>query len=392
MGNDVLDPAGLKGRNIVIFSDGTGQRGGVYFDEARTNVYKLYRASRAAPDSSVDPERQLAFYDPGLGTLPEGGGTISRTWRRFYNLVSQATGLGITRNIIDCYAALIELWRPGDRIFLFGFSRGAYTVRCLGTAVCLCGIPTERGGDKPLRRDAGSARTLAARAVKSVYQHVSSPKDEQFVEQRKALALQFRERYRTSDDPGAYPHFIGVFDTVAALTNLGSLGLLGGLYGVVWLALAFALDWLLGDGIAYWAAWLLFDTLCLAGAAYVYTHLKFSFFLPGFHWWETVHLTTFRQRFYDQELNPHVAYARHAISIDERRADFARVRWGDPGHFTAGRRMPRFLQLWFAGNHADIGGGYPRMNRVSRTSPCNGWLKRPRKAWAIKGSSSIGPG
>lgn len=38
-------------RNVVIFSDGTGQRGGLYFDEERTNVYKLYRATRVAPDS-----------------------------------------------------------------------------------------------------------------------------------------------------------------------------------------------------------------------------------------------------------------------------------------------------------------------------------------------------
>lgn len=101
------------GRNIVIFSDGTGQRGGLYFDEERTNVYKLYRAARVAPDSCINPDVQLAFYDPGLGTLPDGGGTIDRFFRKIYNFISQATGLGITRNIIDCYAALIRLWQPG---------------------------------------------------------------------------------------------------------------------------------------------------------------------------------------------------------------------------------------------------------------------------------------
>src|SRR4051794_23861083 len=78
------------GRNIVIFSDGTGQRGGVFFDEARTNVYKLYRATRCAPDSSISPDRQLTFYDPGLGTQAGGGGALSRTWRTIYNYVSQA--------------------------------------------------------------------------------------------------------------------------------------------------------------------------------------------------------------------------------------------------------------------------------------------------------------
>jgi uncharacterized protein (DUF2235 family) len=61
-------------------------------------------------------------------------------WRTFYNWVSRATGLGLTRNIVDCYAALIRMGRPGDRIFLFGFSRGAYTVRSADAGV-LSGEP-----------------------------------------------------------------------------------------------------------------------------------------------------------------------------------------------------------------------------------------------------------
>ena len=52
-------------RNIVILSDGTGQRGGVYFDEARTNIYKLYRAARCGPDSSP-PIGSSPFTIPAL--------------------------------------------------------------------------------------------------------------------------------------------------------------------------------------------------------------------------------------------------------------------------------------------------------------------------------------
>src|SRR6059036_3369216 len=90
----------LTGRNILVFSDGTGQRGGLFFDERRTNIYKLYRATRCGPDSCVKPSNQLAFYDPGLGTLPpSGSGLIWTSARTFYNWVSQATGLGLTRNI-----------------------------------------------------------------------------------------------------------------------------------------------------------------------------------------------------------------------------------------------------------------------------------------------------
>ena len=60
-------------KNILIFSDGTGQAGGINFDEVRTNVYKLYRASRVGPDTRIDPSDQVAFYDPGLGSAADGG-------------------------------------------------------------------------------------------------------------------------------------------------------------------------------------------------------------------------------------------------------------------------------------------------------------------------------
>ena len=345
-------------RNIVVFSDGTGQRGGVYFDEARTNIYKLYRASRCGPDSSVPPDRQLAFYDPGLGTRSTGN-VLSSLGRTFYNYVSQATGLGITHNIIDCYTAIIQLWNPGDRVFLFGFSRGAYTVRCLATALCLSGIPTQEGKNKPLKRDDASARKLATRAVKSVYQHVSSPRDAQFLDQRKALAQQFRGEHASSEDQSAYPFFIGVFDTVAALSDRGSLLVLAGIYLALLAAASFLLQWLTAESAGYWAAWITLSTVGVLVIASVYTHLKFSFRLPGYYWWQTIHLTTFRQQFYDEHLDPRVSYARHAISIDERRADFKRVRWGGSLAVVDGPKMDRFEQIWFAGNHADIGGGYP---------------------------------
>jgi uncharacterized protein (DUF2235 family) len=66
-------------KNIVIFSDGTGQRGGLLFDERRSSIYKLYRATRCGPDTSVNPAEQLTFYDPGIGTLPAGIGLIEIT-------------------------------------------------------------------------------------------------------------------------------------------------------------------------------------------------------------------------------------------------------------------------------------------------------------------------
>ena len=130
-------------KNILIFSDGTGEAGGLTPDENVSNIYKLFRATRCGPDSDIDPRDQVTFYDPGLGSQPETGVFgAERAYRWVYNLVSQATGLGITKNIVDCYAAILQMWQPGDRIFLFGFSRGAYTVRCVAAVLSLCGVPT----------------------------------------------------------------------------------------------------------------------------------------------------------------------------------------------------------------------------------------------------------
>ncbi len=161
-------------RNILIFSDGTGQAGGLTPDERISNIYKLYRATRVGPDSSVDPGDQLAYYDAGLGSRPPSGGIMKTLFRMAHNFLSQATGFGLTTNIIDCYEMLIRLWRPGDHIFLFGFSRGAYTVRCLAGVLANCGIPTRLEGPGPMKYDEGTARRLATIAVKKVYQHTAS--------------------------------------------------------------------------------------------------------------------------------------------------------------------------------------------------------------------------
>ena len=106
-------------KNILIFSDGTGQSGGVTFDEDRTNIYKLFRATRCGPDSTINPSEQLAFYDPGLGSPRDNHFPFGWFGREIYNLISQGTGFNITANIVDCYAALIRLWRPGQFEFSY---------------------------------------------------------------------------------------------------------------------------------------------------------------------------------------------------------------------------------------------------------------------------------
>ena len=351
-------------KNIIIFSDGTGQAGGRSPDENVSNIYKLYRATRCGPESGIDPRQQLTFYDPGLGSQPDSGIFFAqRAYRWVHNLISQATGLGITMNIVDCYAAILRMWEPGDHIFLFGFSRGAYTVRCLAAVLSFCGVPTTmQDGCTPLFRDEGSTRKIAKEAVRRVYQHVSSPKDAAYLEQRKALALQFRKRYGADVNgvSNTNPYFTGVFDTVAALgsylLSIALVAVLAAIIGLVSHAQSYFL-------FSFWPFfWWLAALAGIIGAIwYTITHVKYAIGLPGYSFFETLHFTSPKMQFYDLHLDNAVWYARHAVSIDENRADFPRVKWASSQNKGPARpdTYPDWLQqIWFAGVHSDIGGSY----------------------------------
>jgi uncharacterized protein (DUF2235 family) len=366
-------PGARVGKNILIFSDGTGQAGGYMPDETRSNVYKLFRATRVCPDTCIDPEAQIAFYDGGLGSRASEDGIKIKWWRWLYNSLARATGLGITQNIIDCYAAIIRVWQPGDRIYLFGFSRGAYTVRCVAGVLKYCGVPTavrgHRGQALPLQRDLRSARRLASEAVKRVYQYGSSIKGDPQRAERERRAILFRSKYFSGDSEmsNTAPYFIGAWDTIATL-GAGTRGLaaLTCAYEVVWLAAAYlvslAAEWL------FWPVLLGFG-LGLPAAIYVVGCIRYH---------GLVSLVRYRMAFYDTRLHYAVRYARHALSIDENRAKFDCIAWHDEGdtrHFMADRErdVPRFKQVWFAGNHSDIGGSYPETE--SRLSDISlGWM------------------
>ena len=358
-------------KNILIFSDGTGQAGGLIPDERRSNVYKLFRATRCGPDSKINPDEQFAFYDAGLGSTSDASHIKFKWWRKIYNLLSQATGLGVTQNIIDCYTAILQVWEPGDKIFLFGFSRGAYTARCVGGVIAYCGVPTELDG-APIKRDLASCRATANEAVQRVYQHGSGKSAPRFAEQRKKLAANFREKYSSGQAIGSdknamsntVPYFIGVWDTVAALgaswVRLFAIGAI--LFGLLWCALGvfWWRGWVPSAFTDYWT-WILTSgatVLGLAAVSYLFSHVRIARGIDV-PWWETLHIRAWKVKFYDTYLNPRVSYAKHALSIDENRADFERVSWTDKRKNNKGKAKDWFEQVWFAGVHSDIGGSYP---------------------------------
>lgn len=373
-------------KNIIIFSDGTGQVGGITFDEIRTNVYKLYRGCRVGPDTTIDPAEQVAFYDPGLGSAADGGHLYGTLARKLYNAASEVTGLGITANIVDCYAALIRLYRKDDRIFLIGFSRGAYTVRSLAAVIACCGIPRHLPGGEPLPMDIKGSTRLARTAVKSVYQFCSSYDrtglNRYFsfmMNTRDKVAEKFRKDHGSCDPDNenlanTYPYFIGVFDTVAALGHKGLSFLTAALVLATPVILSFLISLLSFASHFPYVGWLLqyltFSnvlyflgpiSVVAGGYAYLKNYLKAAFRLPGYGILKsiaTVHFTWPKHRFYDQTLNQNVHYAKHAMSIDENRADFKLVEWKSTKSGRDPERNIYFEQVHFAGVHADVGGGY----------------------------------
>ena len=353
-------------KNILIFSDGTGQAGGVRPDQRLSNVYKLYRAARIGPDSPIDPNRQVAFYDAGLGTDDDAGPALLGALKFLRKLLASATGRGITRNIVDCYEAILNFYEPGDRVYLFGFSRGAYTARSVANVLGLCGIPTRGADGRPLPCHRAETRAIAEEAVLKVYEHGAGKPAAAYEAERSEQARRFREKYGSDIDGhgNVDPYFIGVFDTVA---SLGAKGMVR-----VFLIVGLLLGALAACAVGAWLLHLLGingRNSFMALAALGFLSFAVSSFRSTFksirdfpakgdvRW----HIAKWSMRNYDRGLNSRVRFARHALAIDETRADFPRVQWG----FKKSTHVPvpgepEFLQqIWFAGNHSDIGGSYP---------------------------------
>ncbi|HBO3293043.1 TPA: DUF2235 domain-containing protein [Pseudomonas aeruginosa] len=132
--DSALPPAGSAQdndapRQLVVCIDGTSNR----FGDQPTNVVRLYRSL------SRDPRRVLAYYDQGVGTF--GLKETLFEWQKFPSRIAGlAFGWGLKRNVEGAYRFLAEHYRPGDQIFLFGFSRGAYAVRVLAAMLRAVGL------------------------------------------------------------------------------------------------------------------------------------------------------------------------------------------------------------------------------------------------------------
>jgi uncharacterized protein (DUF2235 family) len=130
--------AASEAKNIVVLCDGTANQVNIL---SQTNVLRLARMVQKAGCDT----RQVVYYDPGLGT--EGApGALTPVGRWVTKVLGLAFGYGLKKNLSDAYAFLVQHYEPGDRIYIFGFSRGAYTARALTGLLQRVGL-VERGCD-----------------------------------------------------------------------------------------------------------------------------------------------------------------------------------------------------------------------------------------------------
>jgi uncharacterized protein (DUF2235 family) len=103
-----------------------------------SNVTRICRALNTNAIATADTEpkpSQIVFYHPGIGT---DGGLEDK-------IIGGATGATISAHISECYGFICDNWQVGDEIFLFGFSRGAYTARAIATLITDVGLLTAKG-------------------------------------------------------------------------------------------------------------------------------------------------------------------------------------------------------------------------------------------------------
>lgn len=293
-------------KNIVLCCDGTGNEIGVTI----SNVLKLFRIV----DKS---DRQRVWYNAGVGTIGQQN-PWTRWLQKARGFFGLATALGLDDHVLAAYRYLCTTYEDGDRIYLFGFSRGAYTVRALAAFVHVMGL---------FRPDqlniAGHAWTAFKHASAKDRRRGSAavPESANADDELSPLARAWHFRRVIGGKPVTI-EFIGVWDTVA------------------------------------------------------------SVIVPRF---EQLSLSLQTLRF--TRTNPSVKSFRHAIAIDERRRMFRLNWWTEPQEF---RPNPfdrshdvgqDVRQVWFAGVHADIGGGYKETE--------SGLSKYPL-AWMIEEAAGAG--
>src|SRR6267142_2270961 len=172
-------------KRIIVCSDGTGNTA---IKGRGTNVFKLFEAvdldsHRFNPD--VTP--QIAIYDDGVGTEEF----------KPLKIFGGATGWGLSRNVKHLYKELARVYDPGDEIYMFGFSRGAFTIRTLVGFIATCGLVDP---EKLNPKTFGNLQSTVAKAYRA-YRRCYRPWLWRLLAQpSKNVGEQFKNEHSTSGD------------------------------------------------------------------------------------------------------------------------------------------------------------------------------------------------
>jgi uncharacterized protein (DUF2235 family) len=285
------------GKNVVVCCDGTANQ---VVSGDNTNVVRLCAVA-------VKDARQIVYYGPGLGTM-EAEGALT-WWGRFWTKIAGlAAGYGIARDIRNAYSFIMVHYEEGDRLYLFGFSRGAYTARAVASLLKLYGLL--RIGNEALLpymiRELLHFDSLTSRLVDWLtFGHWNLNKKRVMAKFDKAAEI--RTVFATRP---CKPHFVGVWDTVSSV-----------------------------------------------GLAFSPTRIPYT------------------------AKNDDIAIGRHALALDERRTFFIRNLWQyDPRQPAPGPHDIK--EVWFAGVHSDIGGGYPEAE-AGLAKIAFGWMVREAAAASL---------
>jgi uncharacterized protein (DUF2235 family) len=275
----------MPGKNIVLLSDGTGNSAAKLF---KTNVWRLYDALDLADRT------QIALYDNGVGTSAF----------KPLALLGGAFGWGLKRNVRDLYEFLCRNYVKGDRIFAFGFSRGAFTIRVLVGLVASQGVITGRDGRALTRLATWAYRHYRRRynqtgvlvsVLRALRDRVLAAWDRRLGREPYAMVAASAERPDIE--------FLGLWDTVAA-------------YGLP-----------IDELTRGWDEWV------------------WPLTLPG------------------RRPPSIVKKACHALALDDERQTFHPMLWDESGETVNNSSQhldeERISQVWFAGMHSNVGGGYP---------------------------------
>lgn len=266
------------GKRLIMCCDGTWNTPDEKTD-GKTTPTNVTKVCLAIAPTDADGREQRAFYHRGVGTT------------RRQRVVGGAFGFGLSRDVLDTYRFIVANYAPGDELFFFGFSRGAFTARSTAGLVRNAGIL--RAGEEGRIGEAYALYRSRA----------SGPRDIEARLFRKSLSHEARVR------------FIGVWETVGAL----GIPAVGGRFGA---------------------------------------------------------RLNRRWQFHDTDLSTSVDAAFQALSIDERRGAFVPAIWRQQAEAVD----QQLEQVWFAGVHGDVGGGYPNSDLSEITLS---WMSRRAAACGL---------